>query len=349
MNKITFFLNLLIVGFLATASLPAEAQDASAGTGVYDMVFGNPNQRKAIRDRNESNDVGAESCNGYGGILGVINGFFCHMEKDMGITGVGSATKTFAGGGSTVTVRAEVEATAVTINSIAYTHLAKVWVCAASCSSVSNFSRAFYLAFSYNATTGINKGYGLINPGSFNSTQTGSAMEIEYDIGSSTATQYVRGKAIFVDGASTYKSRILGERTSSSMKISVAMHDGTNGFRFAMSTTPDFSASKFMNMYYEGAGGAGSNGFFTLDAAGTNGIGTPATGNGLCTSGVESGSSMSVSSVASSNCSALSFLAFDYASANTSAAGGLYLNSGSYTAASILGAWQSMAANPSSI
>lgn len=350
MNK-TLFLQKIILSSLIIFTVAPEvyAQDASAGTSIYDMVFGNPNQRKATRERNDSNDVGAESCDGYGGILGVINGFFCHMEKDMGITGVGSATKTFADTGGNMSVRAEVTLTSTTINSVTYSYLAKVWVCSASCTSTSSFSRAFYLAFSYDTAAGVNKGYGLVSPGSFNSNQTGSAMEIEYDIGSSTATQFVRGKAIFVNNGNTFKTRILGEKSSTSLKVSVAMHNGTNGYRFAMSTTPGFSDSKYMNMYYEGSGGAGSNGFYSLDAAGTNGIGTAATGNGLCTSGVESGTSMSTSSVAASNCSALSFLAFDYASANTSAAGGAYLNSGSFTAAGILGTWQSMTVNPTSI
>lgn len=336
--------SLLVTAVIALAApTVAMAQTATSGAVFYDMVFGNPNIRKAVKDRNDRNDLRAESCESYsdGSLLNIVNNFFCHMEKDMGIKGVGSVTKTFAPPGqSGMTVRAEIAQTAVTINSVSYDYQGKVWVCSASCTSAANFNRAFYIAFSYNTGSGINKGYVLTSPGSFNSSQSGSAMEIEYDIGSGTVTQSVKAKAVFVHSSATHKMRALGQKTSSSVKVNVAFHDGTNGRRFAMATSPGFTANKYFNMYFEGSGGGGTNGFYSLDAAG---IAAPSTSNGFCVSAAETGTALAPTSVTASNCSSLSFLAFDHTS------NGAAPKVIDFTASSILGTWQGMSANPSSI
>ncbi|MEK7358490.1 MAG: hypothetical protein AAB250_18745, partial [Bdellovibrionota bacterium] len=201
-------------------------------------------------------NVGSESCDGYGGLIGGINSFFCHMEKDMGITGVGGATKTFG----SYKVRAEIAQTSTTINSVTYDYTGSVWICSSSCTVASNFSRFYFIAFSFDKAAGINKGYALNIPGMFEG-NTSDAMEIVYDLGTASSSQSIEGKGIFTNGGTAHKMRVKGVKTSTSFKMNVAMHDGTNGFRFAMSGAPPSTTSNYYNMYYEATGGSGSDGY----------------------------------------------------------------------------------------
>lgn len=328
--------------FCLLLAVPAMAGTGSDGNQFFEMVFGNPNQRKAVRDRNQSNNLNLESCEGYGGFMGAINSFFCHMEKDMAIKGVGSATKSFVGPQGSMTVRAEVTQSSPTVSGVVYTYEAKVWVCTATCGSTGSFNRAFYLAFSYDAASGVNKGYALMEPGKFDN-QTGSAMEIVYDIGTSSTTQDVAIKAVFVNsGGTPFKIRAKGQKTSTSMKMNVVMYNGTYQNRVAIATTPG-EASKYLNMYFENSAGSGASGHYSINAAGV--ASAPATANGFCASGAETGDTLSLTSASAANCSSLSFLSFDHYS--TSASGTPSVEA--FTSTGITGSWQGMASSPTSL
>ncbi len=320
----------------------AKATDGSGGIQFYEMLFGGPDQRKESRNsESEGTTVEVEACGGYGGIIGGINGFFCHMEKDMGIVGPGAATKTFGA----FKVHAEIVKTPTTVNSVVYDYVGSVWMCviaSADCTKVANFNRMYYIAFSYGKTTGVNKGYALNVPGIMNGNNS-DAMEIIYDLGSATVNQTIKAKASFTQGLKTYTMRALGSKTTTNMQLNMSFYDGTNGFRFAMSGAPPSATatSNYYNMYYEAAGGSGSGGFYALDTAG---LAAPATANGSCLVAVESGTSTTTSS-GGSNCTSLSFGAFDYYAATASGP----LSAQSLTSSSILGTWQGMAANPSAL
>lgn len=327
----------VVLALICSAPLAAFAVDGSGGNQFYEMVFGNPDQRKQSRDKSKDGaNVGSEACDGYGGLIGGINGFFCHMEKTMGITGVGGATKTFGN----FKVRAEIALASTTINSVTYTHTGSVWFCTSSCTVASSFNRFYFIAFTYDKAAGVNKGYALNIPGMMDG-NVNDAMEIIYDLGSASASQTVSGKGVFTNSGTSHKMRVTGTKTSTSFKMNVAMHNGTNGFRFAMSGAPPTTTSNYYNMYYEATGGTGSGGYYSLDTAALSAI---ATGNGSCQLAVESGTSTQFTS-GGSNCSALSFQAFDYYSLTASGSPSVQ----GLTASGILGTWQGMAANPSSI
>ncbi len=332
---------------LATFANQAHAVNGDGGIQFYEMVFGNPSQRNASRGHKDSHEVGNEACEGYGGLIGDINGFFCHMEKDMGITSPGSRTKSLGG----LRVRAEILKVPTTIGGVTYAYTGSVWVCkssSADCTLTTNFARAYYIAFSYDPLAGVNKGYALSDPGIFNG-PGGNASEIIYDVGSASANQSVSGKMVFTDSGSgsTFKMRVVGQRTATAFQLNLAAFNtgASAGFRYAMAGTPPSAAggARIYNMYYEGSGGSGTNGFYALDAAG---LAAPATGNGFCGSVNETGTSSLVTASAG-NCATNAFGAFDFTALTASSA--LSTSAQGLSAASIIGAWQGMAANPSAL
>ncbi len=327
---------MLIVAIFSWLPFDQAHADGRGGHGFFEMLFGSPDSRGKLNDRGSDRSKEVR-CDDYDGVMGQVNGFFCHMEKDLGLTGIGSKTKVFG----SFTVHAEISPVATVIFggvSYNYAYEAKVWVCQSGCTNPANFARAYYLAFSSSPDGTINKGFVLNSPGVFEG-DAGSGMLIHYDLGANTTTRFVRTKALFIHSSRTFRMDAYGEKTATTLKLNVVGNDGTNGFRYALSTTPDF-ATKYFNMYFEQTAASGA-GTAALDASGTGAIATSA---GLCTQGTESGSALSPMAVSSSNCSALTFNPF----ANTSA------TVSSYTAAGILAsdasnAWNGMAANPAAI
>jgi len=314
--------------------------DGHDGEGFYEMLFGSPDSRNKLHDRADKRE-NESSCDEYDGIMGSVNGFFCHMEKDLEIKGVGSKTKVFGN----LTVHAEVTPVGVVVfGGVTYNYAfeAKVWVCQSNCTVLTNFKRAYYIAFSYAQDGTINKGFVLNEPGVFDGSP-GSGLLIHYDLGSSTAVQFVRAKAIFTHGGlPPTKMDAYGEKTSSSVKLNVAGVDGSSagaGFRYALSTSAGID-QKFFNMYFESAAASGS-GTAALDAAALNPIATSA---GFCSQGDERGSTLSPLARSTGSCSALAFNPFKIVSTSVSA----------YTAASVLAsdsanAWNAMTTAPSAL
>ena len=337
----------LIVGLglgLSLSGHPAKA-DADAGKGNLEMLFGSPDSRKKLKDHNDTGSVTREACDGYDGMLGIVNGFFCHMEKDMGIRGLGKSTKVFG----TTTVRAEVTAGgSVLLGGVttAYDYTANVWVCNSACGSLSSYVQAFHIVFSYKADGTVNKGFLIHRPGVFDNSGASNGMQIQYDIGSSTSIQTVSGKMIFANSGKTFKMRAVGEKTATTLKMNVNAHDGTNGFRYALSTGPQvaLSVAKFFNLYAEGSTYSGMG----VAALGAGAQAAIASSAGACFSATDSGSTHSFVAAGASNCSALNFLAFDFDNATVSA----YSNSGA-GANNVLRTdtldWNGMPANPAAI
>ena len=339
---------LLLITLFGALPLNSYAADGTDGIRFYEMIFGNPDQRSASRNNEDSHSLRGEACEGYGGLLGGINSFFCHMEKDMGITGPGSVTKSFG----TMIVHAEIIANSVTINTVQYSSQGKVWVCNTQVNSdcMTNrlhYAPAYYIAFTFDRIAGINKGYALSDPGIFQGV-TGNASEIIYDIGSTNQNQALSGKVVYTSGTETFKMRVLGTKTTSSFQLNLSAFSSgaSGGFRFAMAGSPPASSSttaNVYNLYYENASGAGSNGNYVTDAALLT---APPTANGYCVSANESGSSTTVAPAAGS-CATKAFAAFDFNALTASGAGSP--NAQAMSAATILGSWQGMPANPSSL
>ena len=329
-----------IVAFALVSSAFGVQSNAHAaandGISFFEMLFGGPSGRHAAK--NHDGTTSGESCDGYDGILGMVNGFFCHMEKDMGITSIGSKTLTFQSNGVHASITEASNTITIGSRTITTTHLGQVWICSASCSSASNFSRMYYIAFRYSGSGAVNQGYVVAEPGVMGG-ESGSAMSLLYDVGTSTTTKYVDVQARFTNNSTTFKMRAVGEVTAGVMNVNFAAHNGTNGFRFAGAT--DQSASpQYFKMYYEN----GTNG------SGTDVVNTASTGSGTltpsstaCFSVTESGSAMSTASSGAGNCSGLSLKHFDVLTTGVSG----YSQATIWSRSGTL--WNGMSANPDSI
>ena len=344
----------LIALTLTMGSARAFATDGSAGLNqFYQLLFGTPDQENAAINNDGVHDVTQENCDGYGGVIGVVDSFFCHMEQDMGITSLGSYTNTYGN----YQIHAEFTQTPLSIAGHLYAYQGEVWACnttTSNCSQTSNYQQAYYIAFTNDPGGGVNDGYLITEPGVF-SGQTGTAMQISYDVGSSQPNQYVNVQAIFQNASDTYSMWASGQKTATNVQLNLASYDSTNGgVRFALSTTPDIGDTKYFNLYFENSSGAttcssSSNGYCSTDNS-AFGISTaPATGDGLCIYSTDAGSSVADSVVSASSCGGLPFLTFsDYAltADGTPSAQAL-------TQSTILSspgsAWNGMPATPSSL
>ncbi len=331
----------LLYALVFLFSTQSFAGNHDGALSMFDVFFGNPNERSHARDREGDNrDVSSDNCSGYGGIIGEISGFFCHMEKDMGFTGPDAKTKVFG----SMTVRAEIvkTPTSLTYNGISetYDHKAQVWVCAASCSITTNFNRAYYIIFSYSADGTVNKGFVLNSPGIFDG-RAGTAMMIQYDLGTAAASNYVNVKAVFKDNIDTFKMDGRATKLANILKVNMIFSNGSSNIG-RMAGVQDITAGK-TKIYFENTAFAGNvngtDGIADIDAAAQGAISSVDTGVCLVTG--SSGSSSGAS--AGTGCSASAFSNFAASSGTVNA----------YTAAAVLmatgTAWNGMAANPSSI
>lgn len=348
---------IFICAMILVFGLPASATDGSAGLNqYYQFLFGTPDQENAAISDDGVHDVSQENCDGYGGVVGVVNSFFCHMEKDMGITALGSFTKTYGN----YQIHAEFSLSPVTINSHGYAYQGFVWECdttSADCSQTSNFQRAYYIAFSNDPGGGVNDGFLITEPGLFTG-QSGTALQLQYDVGSTTPNPFVQVESVFVNGTDTYSLWAYGVKSATNMQLDLAAYDTTasQGYRFALSSTPDFGDTKNFNVYYEDPSGAAtcsaaSNGYCSTDNAGISTA--PAITNGLCINASDTGSTISDNVVSQSNCGALSFLQFsDYALTSSGTPNAQSLTQQTVlevTAGTISTEWNGMPATPSSL
>lgn len=299
-----------------TAGLVGGAPNAHAAANdaisIFEMLFGGPAARTSAK--NHSGSTAGESCSGYDGVMGMVNSFFCHMEKDMGITTLGSKTVTFNGMSVHASISESSSSVTIGSRSIATTHVGQVWTCTSGCTSTGSFTRMYYIAFKYGGSGAINQGYVVAEPGVM-SGATGSAMSMLYDVGTSTTTKYVDLQAKFTSGVTSMKMRAVGEVTSGVMSVNFTAYFGGNGFRFA-GATDQTAATQYYKMYYEnGTVGAGTD---AADAAST-GSGTLSPSSTACFSAVESGNAMTTASVAAGNCSGLSLKHFDTLTSTLSA------------------------------
>ena len=219
------------VGILAFTFTISQAH-ADGGDGfkqVFKAFFGS----EGARDRSVTCDM-SDSDSGEG-LLEVGNSFFCHMEKDLGITGLNAGvTKIFG----TKSVRAMVTAGPFTVNSISYANQAQVWVCNSNCTSASSFNRAINVYFSYDASKTINKGDMLFDTGAFDSSFGQNGLHLVYDVGSLTSTQTISAQAVYMHEGIAQKMRMDSTKTGNLLGLSGVMIAGasassTNSFRFA--------------------------------------------------------------------------------------------------------------------
>lgn len=312
----------LIISLVFSMTAYADGKD---GFGqIFNMFFGNESERSAV--------ASCSAADGQGGIMGVVNGFFCHMEKDMGIVGVTAGVTKVMGA---MSVRAVVSTSNAVVDGVAYDYNAQVWVCHSGCTVASGFSRAINFYFSYATDKTINKGHMLMNPNAFEAGgSSSSAMNLKYDVGTSTTNKNITAKVIFVQGATTMQMRMDGNKSGTLLGVTGLMYNGTNGFRFASQLDTALNSG---GVYFEapGAAGGGTAALNSADATGAD-----KSSSSMCFTRAASGSDWAYTATGSSGCTVKAF--------PTESVNGV----SAYSSTSVLTVgtlWESMAANPSSI
>ena len=343
-----YFICLIALAVWPRSARAGAAVEATAGNSFFELLFGTPDQENAAVENSTSNNAATENCSAYGGVVGAVDTFFCHMEQDMGITGPGAATKIYGN----IEVHAEIVKTTTTIGATTYDYQGEVWVCDTStsdCTQTANYSRAYYIAYNFDQTSGVNQGFMLTDPGAVSGSPGSMALQVSYDLGSNVSTKTISMETTFLSGTTTYNMWAKGQKTSTLMQVDVASYDSTDGgVRFAVSTAPGINITKYYNMYYEGSAGSGTGGYYSTDYAGITSA--PPTANGLCVQADDAGSSLSSTTVTSSNCSSLPFMTFDDFSLSADGSPNVEtLSTTSILTPSGGTLWNGMAANPSSL
>ena len=306
-----------------TISSLAHAHGGDGFGQIFNAFFGKQADRAA--------GATCDAADGKGGLIGIANGFFCHMEKGMGITGVTpGVTKVFGN----MSVRAVVTAGAYTVATIPYNYNAQVWVCFTGCTAASGFNRAINFYFSYVNDKTVNKGHMLINPNAFESAGSAtSAMNLQYDVGTSTTNKFVTSKLIFVNGTVTQRMRMDGSKSGNLLGATGIMHDGTSGFRFTTQLDPVANTG---GVYFEAPGATGpGTAVLSPSTSGDN-----LSASSMCFTRAVSGDDFAYTPTGTSGCTVKIFPT----ESNTTVSG--------YTSSSVLTIgtlWEGMAANPTSI
>ncbi|MBI2605677.1 MAG: hypothetical protein HYW49_06315 [Deltaproteobacteria bacterium] len=307
----------LMFAFLLCSSIllaPAQALAGNAYDGfaqIYNVFFGS----QSARDQALTCDVDLNT----GGILTKVNAFFCHLEKDMGITSSNvEVTKTFGN----LVVHAKVDGAeggaAYAVDGVNYDYQAQVWVCLlsqAACSATTDFNRAIYIAYSYKADKTVNKGHMLMSTRAFHGEST-SGMMLKYDVGDNTATKTVEFKLRHTEDGDTIKIAAKGTKTSAQTQVAMVIHSALSasyGFRFA--STVD-ETNNIGAVYYE-APPTVCTGTGCGSLSMTNAGDTQAVSSGACFTRARTATDWAYTPAAADVCSGLSFPAFPNQSVNT--------------------------------
>jgi len=348
---------------VAWSSLGVSSQ-ALATTSTFDEGFtnfmelfsGSPGEQKL------TSTCSASDSDSSLGVLGFVNNFFCHLEKDLLITAetpVAGVTGTY---GSTMHVHVEVgQPSNFSVGGVAYTNEGKMWVCqdlgSVKCYSgssgpttadASKFNRAVYIAWTSNTSGSINLGTMIVDTAAFTNT-TGDILALTYDVGTADTTtsisaQYVNNHAsgTLSDGTSYSIANMATSMTATQSVVSENLTLVAGGTTAAIANSERFLAT--VNLSTLG-------GFSYLEGPGTTGDGTAVFVSADLTS-----SSAPASSAAVCSSLALNSALTDYTYTETSSCT-LTLGSfadtpsdvGNYTSTSIA-TWPSdMAANPTTL
>ena len=319
-----YFLTSLVVGFALLSQPAAHAQASNGFSEVFENFFGT--------DANQAASAACTPNQGDSSLVGVINGIFCGLELRLGITGVGSVTKSNGSGSSMVTIHCDVSAN----TSGTYANTAYCWTCVgASCSSTSSFSRFLEINWTMVADRTVNKGTFVLDDGAFAGTTAGdSAISITYDLGTSTTT-----KTLTVDMASQINSAvsaaaISAQKVGTIRKAAMVMATGTQ--KQVFSVAEDLATNlALLNFQYASGPGSCTSGMEQTGTSDDAASATPACS--VCVSlsdGTTAGSTSSLCSAESS----LTLAASPDSSSNVAG----------YTPSSVA-SWGSMSATPSAL
>lgn len=280
------------------------------------------------------------------GMLGMVNNIFCHLEKDMGIKGTGSATKCFnmsmtdngmtqcsnSGGDSSASTSVHCEITDNAAGST-YNKTASCWLCkGSSCSAVTAFNRFMNLSWSY-VSGGTNKGQLLMDNGAFEGTAGQSGMNFSWDLSSDTSSKSVTAKVVH----SSFKMNVAAQKSGDVRKAQMTFPS------MRMSVAQDL-ALKATLINFQSSGYSGSGVEAVNDSSAV-----PGTSAQKCFTHAKSGRGLAFTSTSGE--SACSSLTLGNYPADTTTVNAYTVDSTlTTTILQLNGAyWNSMAANPSAL
>jgi hypothetical protein len=220
-------------------ALPAMANDGGSGfTSWYNNVWGNSAARvklakcEAVDDANET------------GFVGYANNLFCHLERDLNITGptaAGGVTGQFMFASIEVHVHVEVAGEAGSGAYNGYDHEAKMWGCAVNgpvdCTNLTDYKKFAYVTWSYNADKTVSKGV-MVHDQYIQNGTTGLYIKTTWDTGTSTGTKSLTT----LEKSSNYL--MLASHVTAGDKVSatIVTYNGSNGDGLRMAMGVDYAA-----------------------------------------------------------------------------------------------------------
>lgn len=232
-GKITFGIIMTVLNLVVADIARADGQDGYGN--IFNHFFGEAKTRE-----NQSN---CEELDGpKQGIIGIVNSFFCHMEKDMGITGpTDGVTKPFG----KMIVRAAIKENigGIVANGDTYDYEGLVWTCNLSekvtCTNPVEFGRAFYIAWSFNEDQTINRGHVIVDPGTFEDQGSGkSAIKITYDLGLASPARKISARVLLPyhtgpGGTLGFNMRAEAKLVNNLITVAVVESESATANRFA--------------------------------------------------------------------------------------------------------------------
>lgn len=255
---------ILACGLALSGARTARAEGAGDGNGeMLAFFFGTADsaaKQKACTETDDTDDSKA-------GMLGLYNRIMCHLEKDFGITGNGSFTKTF----NSLTVHAEISDGAAP-----YAHKALVWVCKAAgsvkCAAVADFSRLLSAQWSYSNDGTVNAAAVLMDPSAYFDGTPGSGFSFVYDVGTATATQSFTARVVRKASSNTFNLRADAKKVTATGVLQGTIVRGSTTGATDQYRRMDFSIDQTNNLelaaYERGTvGTCNSHGRQSVDAA----------------------------------------------------------------------------------
>lgn len=255
---------LLSIAFLSSLTLlpgNARAADSDGFGQVFNMFWGTESVRQ-----NMKNCVFTDGDQNQG-IIGGVNSFFCHLDKDMGITaatGAAGITKSFG----SMSVHAVVLGAAGGASYGGYDYQAQVWFCkqtaSVTCKNASDFNKAIYVQFSYKSDKTVNKGTMLQDSGVMSGQASGVPVLISWDVGTASTSRSVTVKVanfnsgMKLSGLSTISGTVVTAAmemvsASAGMRFAAAFDTSTNQVAASFSSTTTSNTTKNDTITFTGA------------------------------------------------------------------------------------------------
>lgn len=240
----------------------ADASQGMGSSGLFQMFLGT--------QAGEDASASCTNSSAPSGLLGMVNSIFCHLENDMGINGVGQATKAFSGpgpNGTTMTVAIKCDVTELAAQT--YANQANCWVCSGAGCGTSSPDSAFnpLLSMQWTFNKGsVNKGTLIMDAGAFGGTAAQSGVNLKWDLSTTPSSPCtggdgcVIGNVVFTGGSTQYPMALEMETNPSTDYRAAQIVGGASGSEMAVNMAENTSTNDVLLNFQFGSGGCAGGG-----------------------------------------------------------------------------------------